>query len=94
MSQQQSADWVRLAQSPSQTERIEAFFGGHGYEPHRHDTYAIGQTIAGVQSFHYRGGLQHSLPGGRWCFTRTKYTMARRAPRRGFTTAWSISNRR
>ncbi len=64
MSQQKSADWVRLAQSPSQTERIEAFFGGHGYEPHRHDTYAIGQTIAGVQSFHYRGGLQHSLPGG------------------------------
>lgn len=64
MSQQQSADWVRLAQSPSRTERIEAFFGGHGYEPHRHDTYAIGQTIAGVQSFHYRGGLQHSLPGG------------------------------
>ena len=63
MSQQQSADWVRLAQSPSRTERIEAVFGGHGYEPHRHDTYAIGQTIAGVQSFHYRGGLQHSLPG-------------------------------
>ena len=31
MSQQQSADWVRLAQSPSRTERIEAFFGGHGY---------------------------------------------------------------
>ncbi|HGY1754446.1 TPA: AraC family ligand binding domain-containing protein, partial [Klebsiella pneumoniae] len=51
MFQQQSADWVRLAQSPSRTERIEAFFGGHGYEPHRHDTYAIGQTIAGVQSF-------------------------------------------
>lgn len=64
MSHQQSADWVRLAQSPSRTERIEVFFGGHGYEPHRHDTYAIGQTIAGVQSFHYRGGLQHSLPGG------------------------------
>ncbi|MCG6522692.1 AraC family ligand binding domain-containing protein, partial [Vibrio parahaemolyticus] len=64
MSQQQSADWVRLAQGGGRTERIEAFFGGHGYEPHRHDTYAIGQTIAGVQSFHYRGGLQHSLPGG------------------------------
>ena len=26
MSHQQSADWVRLAQSPSRTERIEAFF--------------------------------------------------------------------
>ena len=64
MSQQKRADWVRLAQSPAHIERIEAFFGGHGYEPHRHDTYAIGQTLSGVQRFHYRGGLQHSLPGG------------------------------
>ncbi|MDD9654288.1 AraC family transcriptional regulator [Klebsiella pasteurii] len=64
MPQQKRADWVRLAQSPAHIERIEAFFGGHGYEPHRHDTYAIGQTLSGVQRFHYRGGLQHSLPGG------------------------------
>ncbi|CAM3564943.1 hypothetical protein SB6411_04205 [Klebsiella spallanzanii] len=64
MSQQKRGDWVRLAQSPTQIERIEAFFGGHGYEPHRHDTYAIGQTLSGVQRFHYRGGLQHNLPGG------------------------------
>ncbi|HCI6141701.1 MULTISPECIES: AraC family transcriptional regulator [Klebsiella] len=33
MSQQKSADWVRLAQSPSQTERIEAFFGGLSADP-------------------------------------------------------------
>ena len=35
-----------------------------GYGLHRHDTYAIGCTLAGVQSFHYRRGLRHSLPGG------------------------------
>ena len=35
-----------------------------------------------------------ACPAERWCFIRTKYTMARRAPRRGFTTVWFISNRR
>ncbi|HCF3652076.1 TPA: AraC family transcriptional regulator [Pseudomonas aeruginosa] len=45
-------------------ERIEAYFAGHGYDPHRHDTYAIGQTLAGVQSFRYRRSQRHSLPGG------------------------------
>ncbi|VTM11391.1 AraC family transcriptional regulator [Pseudomonas aeruginosa] len=45
-------------------ERIEAYFAGHGYDPHRHDTYAIGQTLAGVQSFRYRHSQRHSLPGG------------------------------
>jgi len=45
-------------------ERIEAYFRGHGYTPHRHDTYAIGSTLSGVQSFHYRQAMRHSLPGG------------------------------
>ncbi|MFC6478409.1 AraC family transcriptional regulator [Pseudomonas asuensis] len=45
-------------------ERIEAYFSGHGYEPHRHDTYAIGRTLSGVQSFHYQKSMRHSLPGG------------------------------
>src|SRR3546814_20173173 len=30
---------------------------------HRHDTYAIGRTLAGVQSFHYRRSRRDSLPG-------------------------------
>ncbi len=30
---------------------------------HRHDTYAIGRTLAGVQSFHYRRGRRDSLAG-------------------------------
>ncbi|MBD8491736.1 AraC family transcriptional regulator [Pseudomonas syringae] len=57
-------DWVRHGESPSRIERIEAYFSGHGYTPHRHDTYAIGRTLAGVQSFEYQKVLRHSLPGG------------------------------
>ncbi|WP_263141921.1 AraC family transcriptional regulator [Pseudomonas sp. RIT-PI-AD] len=57
-------DWMSRAPGSSKLERIEAFFGGQGYDLHRHDTYAIGRTLAGVQSFHYRRGLRHSLPGG------------------------------
>lgn len=44
-------------------ERIEARFHGNGFEPHRHDTYAIGLTLAGVQSFSYRREAWASLPG-------------------------------
>ncbi|WP_374703270.1 AraC family transcriptional regulator [Cupriavidus pauculus] len=57
-------DWVQRDASARQMERIEAFFGGHGYDMHRHDTYAIGRTLAGVQSFSYRRGVVHSQPGG------------------------------
>ncbi|MEB8193758.1 AraC family transcriptional regulator [Raoultella terrigena] len=57
-------DWVKPAHSAAKIERIEAFFSGHGYSPHRHDTYAIGRTLSGVQSFSYRGSRRHSLPGG------------------------------
>nr|WP_180167118.1 AraC family transcriptional regulator [Stenotrophomonas sp. SbOxS2]MBN5048871.1 AraC family transcriptional regulator [Stenotrophomonas maltophilia]NYU00151.1 AraC family transcriptional regulator [Stenotrophomonas sp. SbOxS2] len=58
-----SSDWVQHAAQPGRIERIEAYFGGHGYSPHRHDTYAIGLTLAGVQSFQYRRAQRHSLPG-------------------------------
>jgi len=57
------ADWIRRDPQSGAMERIEAYFHGHGYDPHRHATYAIGRTLAGVQSFHYRGELRHSLPG-------------------------------
>lgn len=57
-------DWVLHSHAPGKVERIEAFFSGHGYEPHRHDTYAIGRTLAGVQRFSYRGAVRNSVPGG------------------------------
>ncbi|WP_339547497.1 AraC family transcriptional regulator [Pseudomonas sp. RA_35y_Pfl2_P32] len=56
-------DWLHRAPEAGGLERIEAYFSGHGYDLHRHDTYAIGHTLAGVQSFQYRGGWRHSLPG-------------------------------
>ncbi|AUZ18838.1 AraC family transcriptional regulator [Achromobacter xylosoxidans] len=59
-----SRDWIVRHAPDDRFERIEAYFGGRGYGLHRHDTYAIGCTLAGVQSFHYRRGLRHSLPGG------------------------------
>lgn len=53
--------WMRRA--PGLLPRIEARFSGRAYAPHRHDTYAIGLTLEGVQSFDYRGATRHSLPG-------------------------------
>lgn len=44
-------------------ETFEAIFSGNAFEPHRHDTYAIGRTLAGVHCFNYRGEKRISLPG-------------------------------
>ena len=44
-------------------ERLEAHFARDGYALHRHDTYAIGITLSGVQTFRYRGSQRYSLPG-------------------------------
>ena len=56
-------DWV-YRHKAGRIERIEAYFASHGYDPHRHDTYAIGRTLSGVQNFNYRGTLRSSMPGG------------------------------
>ncbi|TIT97479.1 MAG: AraC family transcriptional regulator, partial [Mesorhizobium sp.] len=55
----------RIVSAPGATglERIEARFHGNAFDLHRHDTYAIGVTLDGVQRFHYRGAVRHSLPG-------------------------------
>jgi len=57
-------DWLVRAPESRKMERIEAYFSGHGYTTHRHDTYAIGITLSGVQSFNYRHSKRHSQPGG------------------------------
>ena len=44
-------------------ERIEARFGRDFFAPHRHDTYAIGVTLQGIQTFRYRGRQEYSQPG-------------------------------
>jgi len=44
-------------------QRLTARFGGHAYDLHRHETYAVGLTVWGAQSFHYRGRLRTSRCG-------------------------------
>ncbi len=56
-------DWMRIAPSSEGLERIEACFSGHAFDPHRHDTYALGYTVEGVQSFRYRGAPENSVAG-------------------------------
>lgn len=63
MKDSKNIDWIRTIPQKNRFERIEAFFHAHAYEPHRHDTYAIGRTLSGVQSFHYQGVMQHSQQG-------------------------------
>ena len=58
-----ASDWIRIGRSHPGIERIEASFSGHAFDPHRHDTYGIGFTLHGVQSFDYRGMAQHSAAG-------------------------------
>nr|WP_116371446.1 AraC family transcriptional regulator [Cupriavidus taiwanensis] len=57
------SDWVRHARPMDGVDRIEAWFHGKAYAMHRHDTYAIGRTLAGVQRFSYRRLQRDSLPG-------------------------------
>ena len=42
---------------------LEVWFQGRAYRQHRHDTYAIGVTEAGIQAFGYRGATHVSTPG-------------------------------
>lgn len=56
-------DRLRLLGGSAGLEHIEAAFRGDGFSPHRHDTYGIGVTLSGVQTFHYRGSRRASLPG-------------------------------
>lgn len=56
-------DWFRNVASAPGLELFEAWFQGHAYDKHRHDTYAIGLTYLGVQAFDYRGAAQISTAG-------------------------------
>src|SRR3979411_1282220 len=72
----QGADADRLERSSSRggavsrfgptaygVERAEVYLSTCAFSPHRHDTYAIGVTTAGVQTFGYRGSRCVCLPG-------------------------------
>lgn len=54
---------IRIGRGSAGIERLEARFVGQAFSPHRHDTYAIGITLSGVQTFRYRGTRRYCLPG-------------------------------
>ena len=56
-------DLIRFDQPQAGLQRLSARFGGHAYDPHRHETYAVGLTLNGAQSFNYRGTLRTSRAG-------------------------------
>jgi len=57
------SDWLRSRELSDGVQLLQAWFAGHGFDKHRHDTYAIGLTDVGVQAFDYRGAAQISTPG-------------------------------
>jgi AraC-like DNA-binding protein len=54
---------IRFGAGAPGVERAEVFLSACRFEPHRHDTYALGITTAGVQAFRYRGERRVCLPG-------------------------------
>src|SRR6185503_6964461 len=57
------SDHIQFDQAEGGLQRLAARFGGHAFDLHRHETYAVGLTVWGAQSFHYRGGLSTSAAG-------------------------------
>jgi AraC-like DNA-binding protein len=55
--------WVRGRGPVQGVELLQAWFSGPAFSRHRHDTYAIGVTEVGVQTFDYRGRVESSRPG-------------------------------
>ncbi|WNV74284.1 AraC family transcriptional regulator [Geodermatophilus sp. DSM 44513] len=56
-------DSIRFGPGARGFERAEVHLSSLTFRPHRHDTYAIGVTTAGVQTFGYRGSRRICLPG-------------------------------
>jgi AraC-like DNA-binding protein len=56
-------DWLWGRGPVGGVELLRAWFAGPAFARHRHDTYAIGVTEAGLQVFDYRGRVERSTPG-------------------------------
>jgi AraC-like DNA-binding protein len=56
-------DRIRFGTGAPGLDRAAVFLSTCAFEPHRHDTYAVGITTAGAQTFRYRGARRTCLPG-------------------------------
>lgn len=60
----ENSEWVTVGLDRRfGVERFRAHFTAHAYERHAHETYAIGLTEAGSQSFYCRGARHSTRPG-------------------------------
>jgi AraC-like DNA-binding protein len=59
----QAHDFLKQDEPCPGFRRLAARFHGHAYDAHRHDCYAVGVTLAGVQAFQYRGAERASSVG-------------------------------
>jgi AraC-like DNA-binding protein len=57
------SDSIRFGPGAYGVERAEVHLTARGFDPHRHDTYGIGVTTAGVKTIAYRGSRRVCLPG-------------------------------
>jgi AraC-like DNA-binding protein len=57
------ADFLIVDPPAARLQRLYGGFSGHAYDRHRHETYAVGVTEAGLQCFHYRGTARASTAG-------------------------------
>jgi AraC-like DNA-binding protein len=57
-------DWARYGQPRRGIETLRAFFRGHAFDWHAHETLAVGLTDSGVQRFRYRGRQHDSTSRG------------------------------
>src|ERR1700733_8571517 len=56
-------EWIEATGPVHGVELFRARLRGRPFSRHRHDVYAIGVTLEGVQEFEYRGTVERSLPG-------------------------------
>jgi len=62
-SPQTPGDFIATDNPCAGIQRLRAGFFGHAYDPHRHETYAVGVTERGLQAFRYRGAECVSTTG-------------------------------
>jgi AraC-like DNA-binding protein len=65
-------------------EVMQAAFFGHAFSSHRHDTYGIGLTALGVQTFGYRGETRRSACGQAFVLHPDEVHDGRAGDERGF----------
>lgn len=78
-------DWARFQPGPlAGVTLMHAHFTEHAFERHSHETYSVGVTASGVQTFHCGGQLHASLRGDVILFNPDEAHDGQRGTQEGF----------